>query len=107
MSNGNGSGRIALVLGATGGIGGVMSRELRAAGWTVRALHRRAERRRDSAGIEWLPGDAMERAELPDVLDRAVASIEKILADGIAAAMNLVNTKKKALSRVDGAARGC
>lgn len=64
MSNGNGSGRIALVLGATGGIGGVMSRELRAAGWTVRALHRRAERRRDSAGIEWLPGDAMERADV-------------------------------------------
>ena len=38
--------------------------------------------------------DAMEKAELPDVVDRAVAAIEKVVADGIAAAMNSVNTKK-------------
>ena len=38
--------------------------------------------------------DAMERAELPDVVDRAASAIEKIVADGIAPAMNAVNTKK-------------
>lgn len=38
--------------------------------------------------------DAMERAELPDVVDRAVVAIEKVVADGVQAAMNEVNTKK-------------
>lgn len=38
--------------------------------------------------------DALERSELPDVVDRAVAAIERVVADGIAAAMNAVNTKK-------------
>ena len=38
--------------------------------------------------------DAMERAELPDVVDRAAAAVEKVVASGIAAAMNAVNTKK-------------
>lgn len=37
--------------------------------------------------------DAMERAELPDVVDRSAAAIERILADGTAAAMNALNTK--------------
>ncbi|HVJ89246.1 MAG TPA: aminoacyl-tRNA hydrolase [Labilithrix sp.] len=38
--------------------------------------------------------DAMEKAELPDVIDRAVAAIEKVITGGVAAAMNAVNTKK-------------
>ncbi|MBX3210376.1 MAG: aminoacyl-tRNA hydrolase [Labilithrix sp.] len=38
--------------------------------------------------------DAMERAELPDVVDRAAAAVERILAEGLAPAMNAVNTKK-------------
>ncbi len=38
--------------------------------------------------------DAIEKSELPDVVDRAVVAIEKVVADGIAAAMNAVNTKK-------------
>ncbi len=49
-----------------------MSRQLRAAGWTVRALHRRAKQRHEAAGaagghgdnIEWLQGDAMNRADV-------------------------------------------
>jgi PTH1 family peptidyl-tRNA hydrolase len=36
--------------------------------------------------------DTMERAELPDVVDRATAAIEKILAEGLAPAMNAINT---------------
>jgi PTH1 family peptidyl-tRNA hydrolase len=38
--------------------------------------------------------DAIEKAELPDVVDRAVLAIEKVVGDGVAAAMNAVNTKK-------------
>ena len=49
-----------LVLGATGGIGGETARQLRDAGWEVRALKRGAAHdgeQRD--GIVWLRGDAM------------------------------------------------
>ena len=38
--------------------------------------------------------DAMEAAELPDVLDRTVAALEKVVAEGIQPAMNAVNTRK-------------
>ncbi len=56
----NGSTDTALVLGATGGVGGEVARQLRDAGWTVRALQRgapQASQQRD--GITWLRGDAM------------------------------------------------
>ncbi len=53
----------ALILGATGGIGGEMARQLRASGWTVRALHRTAAPgQRD--GITWLQGDALNPADV-------------------------------------------
>ena len=39
--------------------------------------------------------DASERAELPDVLDRAVDAAMRVAKDGALAAMNVVNTKKK------------
>ena len=51
---------MALVLGATGGIGGEVTRQLVAAGWQVRALKRGLEQdsqHRD--GIEWFRGDAL------------------------------------------------
>lgn len=54
--------RRALVLGATGGIGGEVARQLREAGWQVRALHRRAAQvARPGDGIDWQLGDAMDR----------------------------------------------
>jgi nucleoside-diphosphate-sugar epimerase len=59
----------ALVLGASGGIGGELARQLRDAGWQVRALQRglaTASETRD--GIHWLRGDAMR---LEDVLQAA------------------------------------
>ena len=55
----------ALVLGATGGIGGEVARQLLAAGWDVRALKRGgqpATEQRD--GITWIHGDAMNREEV-------------------------------------------
>ena len=54
-----------LVLGATGGIGGETARQLRDAGWDVRALTRSGEKsseRRD--GITWLRGDALNREDV-------------------------------------------
>src|SRR5688500_15877741 len=55
--------RNALVLGATGGIGGEVAWKLKARGWTVRALHRDPTRvtagGRDQTGFTWLQGDAM------------------------------------------------
>ena len=57
--------KTALVLGATGGIGGEMARLLVARGWTVRALHRAPQRVASSSdGIDWLAGDAMERDDV-------------------------------------------
>ena len=50
----------ALVLGATGGIGGEVARQLRDGGWNVRAMQRGAARpveQRD--GMTWIRGDAM------------------------------------------------
>ena len=58
-------GNVALVLGATGGIGGEVARQLRDAGWTVRALKRGlGQAQEQRAGITWLRGDAMNRDEV-------------------------------------------
>jgi PTH1 family peptidyl-tRNA hydrolase len=38
--------------------------------------------------------DPIEAAELPDVVDRALDAVERILRDGVQAAMNAVNTRK-------------
>lgn len=54
----------ALVLGATGGIGGEVARTLQARGWQVRALHRRASAMAGRDGLVWLQGDAMSAADV-------------------------------------------
>jgi len=51
--------KAALVLGATGGIGGEAARALIAHGWAVRGLTRTA---RSGDGIDWIVGDALDRA---------------------------------------------
>ena len=57
--------RTALVLGATGGIGGEIARQLRNAGWNVRALRRTARPPgADDAGIAWIAGDALNRSDV-------------------------------------------
>ena len=62
------SDRTALVLGATGGIGGEVARRLVAAGgWAVRALHRNPDRLSASSkppGVDWRGGDAMSAADV-------------------------------------------
>ena len=61
--------RNVLVLGATGGIGGEVARQLRDAGWQVRALKRGAKTSVEHMeGMTWVGGDALNRR---DVLDAA------------------------------------
>jgi nucleoside-diphosphate-sugar epimerase len=57
--------KTALVLGATGGIGGEVARQLRDAGWAVRAMARRLPT--DPAhqhGLQWVEGDAMNATDV-------------------------------------------
>jgi len=53
--------KTALVLGATGGVGGETARALIAHGWKVRGLTRAP---RTGDGIDWIVGDAMDRASV-------------------------------------------
>ena len=47
-------------------------------------------------GADWVLSDfdAVERAELPDVIGRAIDAVRRVAEDGLAAAMNAVNTRK-------------
>jgi nucleoside-diphosphate-sugar epimerase len=71
--------RTALVIGATGGIGGEVAHALIARGWSVRGLNRDpdAARRRASwmGPVQWVAGDAMNRADVV----AAAAGVDVIL----------------------------
>jgi nucleoside-diphosphate-sugar epimerase len=57
----------ALVIGATGGVGGAVADRLLAGGWRVRALHRDPEAARRTSGrqgLEWVKGDAMVETDV-------------------------------------------
>ena len=57
--------KLALVIGATGGIGGAVADRLAAGGWRVRALNRNPEAARAvRPGLEWVKGDAMVEADV-------------------------------------------
>ncbi len=69
-------GKQALVIGATGGVGGEVASALLRHGWTVRGLARdpTRARRNGPAGIDWIEGDAMRE----DDVMRAAAAVELI-----------------------------
>ena len=68
--------RTALVIGATGGIGGEVGRRLEARGWCVRALHRDPERVKAAGPTwDWVRGDAMDA---PSVV-RAAEGVQVIV----------------------------
>jgi nucleoside-diphosphate-sugar epimerase len=54
--------KIALVIGAAGGVGGATAAALSRHGWTVRGLTRRPQAASDS--IKWIAGDAMNAADV-------------------------------------------
>ena len=55
----------ALVLGATGGIGGEVARQLLEGGWNIHALQRRGEQAIEKrGGITWFRGDALSAADV-------------------------------------------
>ena len=57
--------KTALVLGATGGIGGEVARTLKARNWRIRALHRQGGAASLSdAGFDWVKGDAMNAVDV-------------------------------------------
>ncbi len=47
-------------------------------------------------GADWVLSsfDPVERAELPDVIERAIDAIRRVIDDGLAPAMKVVNTKR-------------
>ncbi len=65
--------RIALILGATGGIGGETALAMSRRGWRIRAFSRTAKPA-DSSGWEWVKGDATERASV-EAAARGVSAI--------------------------------
>ncbi|MGY5807880.1 NAD-dependent epimerase/dehydratase family protein [Rhizobium sp. LEGMi198b] len=70
------NGKTALILGATGGIGGAVARGLAARGWRIRALNRdAAAAARREPGFDWVQGDAMQAS---DVL-KAATGVELIV----------------------------
>jgi nucleoside-diphosphate-sugar epimerase len=57
--------KTALILGATGGIGGAVARKLFARGWHIRALNRNAAKAsRSEPDFEWIQGDSMNAGEV-------------------------------------------
>lgn len=65
MTETHGKTKIALVLGATGGIGGTVARGLSQRGWQVRALNRNAHKAALAApAFDWRQGDAMSARDV-------------------------------------------
>jgi nucleoside-diphosphate-sugar epimerase len=67
--------KVALVLGASGGVGGATARALVARGWTVRALTRS---RRTGDGVDWVTGDAMDREAVLAAVEHAHAIVHAV-----------------------------
>lgn len=70
--------RTALVLGATGGIGGETAAALARHGWHIRALSRNGQPAGDTSGWEWLRGDAMNRDSITQAAQGASAIVHAV-----------------------------
>jgi len=69
--------KTALVLGASGGIGGEMVRTLITHGWVVRAFNR-TRSGADEAGALWIKGDALNRADVRKAAEGADVIIHAV-----------------------------
>ncbi|ADG09256.1 hypothetical protein B7G68_03830 [Caulobacter segnis] len=72
------NGKTALVLGATGGIGGEMTRRLLAGGWRVRALVRTVEASGRLPGVDCHVGDAMVREDVVEAAAGAAVIVHAV-----------------------------
>lgn len=70
--------RIALVLGATGGIGGEFASRLASGGWQVSALHRDPERAGKDGRLQWIKGDAMVAADVAKAAEGAALIVHAV-----------------------------
>jgi nucleoside-diphosphate-sugar epimerase len=71
----------ALVLGASGGVGGEVARRLAARGWTVRALNRNPDRLSaadKASGFLWVQGDAMSPADVAAAAEGASVIVHAV-----------------------------
>lgn len=69
--------RIALVLGATGGVGGEVARALRGRGWMVRALARRPPPAATD-GLAWTAGDALRARDVARAAEGAALIVHAV-----------------------------
>lgn len=63
--------KLALVLGATGGIGGEVANRLASAGWTVRALYRASSTGARDPLFDWIEGDAISASDVAEAAEGA------------------------------------
>ncbi len=73
--------KIALVLGATGGIGHEVATALTRHGWQINALHRdpaKAASHANGSGFHWLKGDAMNAAEVTKAAQGAAVIVHAV-----------------------------
>ena len=70
--------RIALVLGATGGIGGETALALARHGWKIRAFARGTSPSSGAQGWDWIKGDAMDRASVVEASNGVHAIVHAV-----------------------------
>lgn len=71
--------QLALVLGATGGIGSEVARQLAASGWRVRAMHRNPQGLANrSDAFEWCQGDALVQSDVVSAAQGATLIVHAV-----------------------------
>lgn len=73
--------RVALILGANGGVGSEVTRSLLKRGWTVRALARRIPRTTGEPRhrhLEWIEGDALKREDVMNAAHGAAVIVHAV-----------------------------
>ena len=70
--------RIALILGATGGIGGETALALARHGWKIRAFARGTSPSSGAQGWDWIKGDAMDRASVVEASNGVHAIVHAV-----------------------------
>ena len=68
----------ALVLGATGGVGGSVAAALACHGWQVRGMARDVTSLRNQGQMEWVQGDAMQRADVMRAAEGAAVIVHAV-----------------------------